>query len=104
MVICLERDAYLHMAQLMPLPLTVSCFSKIQIGFTFLVLAHLGSPGKRAIKRVLLLLSHSSLVRQVTPWEEDICRIYTTFSMPISRKYAEAEMGAAKKLKGKVFT
>ena len=38
-VICLERDADLHMAQLMPLPLTVSCFSKIQIGFTFLVLA-----------------------------------------------------------------
>jgi len=36
----------------MPLPLTVSCFSKIQIGFTFLVLAHPGSPGKRAIKRV----------------------------------------------------
>jgi len=36
-VICLERDADLHMAQLMPLPLTVSCFGKIQIGFTFLV-------------------------------------------------------------------
>jgi len=34
------------MAQLMPLPLTVSCFSKIQIGFTFLVPADLGSPGK----------------------------------------------------------
>ena len=34
MVICLERDADLHMAQLMPLPLTVSWFSKIQIGFT----------------------------------------------------------------------
>ena len=46
MVICLERGADLHMAQLMPLPLTVSCFSKIQIGFTFLVPAHLGSPGK----------------------------------------------------------
>ena len=46
MVICLERGADLHMAQLMPLPLTVCCFSKIQIGFTFLVLAHLGSPGK----------------------------------------------------------
>jgi len=45
-VICLERDADLHMAHLMPLPLTVSCFSKIQIGFTFLVPAHLGSPGK----------------------------------------------------------
>jgi len=45
-VICLERGADLHMAQLMPLPLTVSCFSKIQIDFTFLVQAHLGSPGK----------------------------------------------------------
>jgi len=42
----------LHMTQLMPLPLTVSCFSKIQIGFTFLVPAHLGSPGQRAVKRV----------------------------------------------------
>ena len=48
----MERGADLHMAQLMPLPLTVSCFSKIQIGFTFLVLAHPGSPGKRAVKRV----------------------------------------------------
>jgi len=41
-VICLERCADLHMAQLMPLPLTVSCFSKMQIGFTFLVPAHPG--------------------------------------------------------------
>ena len=55
MVICLERGADLHMAQLMPLPLTVSCFSKIQIGFTFLVPAHLGSPGQRAVKRVCVL-------------------------------------------------
>ena len=39
------------MAQLMPLPLTVSCFSKIQIGFTFLVPAHPGSPEQRAVKR-----------------------------------------------------
>jgi len=52
MVICLEQGADLHMAQLMLLPLTVSSFSKIQIGFTFLVAAHLGSPGKRAVKRV----------------------------------------------------
>jgi len=52
MVICLERDAHLHMAQLMPVPLTVSCFSKIQIGFTFLVPADLGSPRQRAVKRV----------------------------------------------------
>ena len=59
MVICLEQGADLHMAQLMPLLLnelllllTVSCFSKIQIGFTFLVPAHLGSPGQTAVKRV----------------------------------------------------
>jgi len=53
-VICLERGADLHTAQLMPLPLTVSCFSKIQIGFAFLVPAHSGSPGQRAVKRVCL--------------------------------------------------
>ena len=52
MVICLEPGADLHMAQLMPLPLTVCCLSKIEIGFTFLVLAHPGSPGKMAVKRV----------------------------------------------------
>ena len=51
-VICLERGADLHMAQLMPLTLTVSCFSKIQIGFTFLVPAHLVSREQRAVKRV----------------------------------------------------
>jgi len=42
----------LHVAQLMPLPLTVSCFSEIQIGFTFLVPAHPDSPGERAVKQV----------------------------------------------------
>ena len=52
MVICLERGADLHIAQLMPLLLTVSCFSKTPIGYTFLVLAHPGSPGKRAVKWV----------------------------------------------------
>ena len=61
-VICLVRGADLHMAQLMPLPLTVSCSSKIQIGFTFLVPAHSGSPGQRADKRmyvcVCYLLTH----------------------------------------------
>ena len=59
MVICLERRADLHMAQLMPLPLTISCFNKIQIGFTFLVPAHLGNPGKRAIKRVCVCCIYS---------------------------------------------
>ena len=55
MVIWLERGlrgADLHMPQRMPLPLTVSCFSKIQIGFSFLVPAHPGSPGQKAVKRV----------------------------------------------------
>jgi len=51
-VVCLQRGADLHMAQLMPLSLTVACFTKIQIGFTFLVLAHPGSPGQRTIKWV----------------------------------------------------
>jgi len=63
MVVCLEQGANLHTAQLMVLPLTVSCFSKIQIGFTCLVLAHLSSPGKRAVKRVchIAKIIHSDL-------------------------------------------
>ena len=55
MVISLERGAHLHTAQLMPLPLTVSCFSKIQIGFAFLVPAHPGSPGQTAVKWVCVV-------------------------------------------------
>ena len=51
-----SEGADLHMAQLMPLPLTVSCYSKIQIGFTFLVPTHPGCPGSKAVKRSLLLL------------------------------------------------
>jgi len=61
-VICLERGADLHMAQLMPLPLTVSCFIKIQIGFTFLVLAHPGNPGQRAVKRVIKRVIDSMVI------------------------------------------
>jgi len=57
-VVFLERGADLHMAQLMPLPLTVSCFRKTQIGFTFLVPAHPGSPGQRAVKRVCVLYGY----------------------------------------------
>ena len=63
MVICLERGANLHTAQLMPLPLTVSCFSKIQIGVTFLVLAHPGRPGQRAVKRVCVFVCVRACVR-----------------------------------------
>ena len=60
-VICLERGADLHMAQLTPLPLTVSSSSKIQIGFTFLVPAHLGSPVHRAVKWVCTIFLNSRL-------------------------------------------
>jgi len=56
----LERGADLHIAQLMPLLLTDTCFSKIQIGFTFLVPAHPGSPGKRAVKQVCVCVCSSS--------------------------------------------
>jgi len=57
-VICLERGADLHMAQLMSLPLTVSRFSKIQIGFTFLVPAHPGSPEKGPLNGCVCVLYH----------------------------------------------
>jgi len=60
-VVCLEQGADLRMAQLMLLPLTVSCFTKIQIGFTFLVPADLGSPRKRAVKWVCVCVC-------VYPW------------------------------------
>jgi len=65
MVIYLERGADLHTAQLMSLPLTVSCSSKIQIVFTFLVPAHLGSPGKRAVKWVCVCVCLPHLFKKV---------------------------------------
>ena len=64
-VICLELGVDLQVAQLMPLPLTVSCFSKIQIGFTFLVPAHLGSPGQRAVKRVQCSSIYSDVLNTI---------------------------------------
>ena len=71
MVVCLERGADLHMAQLMPLPLNVSCFSKIQIGFTFLVPAHLGSPGQRAIVAVCVCSYVSNLAVACRFWSHN---------------------------------
>jgi len=56
-VVCLEQGADLHTAQLMLLPLNVSCFSKIQIGFTFLVAAHPGSPGKGPLNGCVCVVS-----------------------------------------------
>jgi len=41
MVICLERGADLHMAQRMPLPLTVSALAKCRLVY----LSGTGSPG-----------------------------------------------------------
>jgi len=46
-----------RLAQMMPLKFNVSCISKIQTGFTFLVPAHLGSPGQRAVKRVCVCVA-----------------------------------------------
>ena len=60
MVICLERGADMHMAQLMPLPLAVSCFSKIEIGFTFLALARLGSPRKGPLNGCVCVTANSA--------------------------------------------
>ena len=65
MVICLERGVELDMAQLMPLPLAVSCSNKIQIGFTFLVLAYLGSARERAIKRVCMCVCVAFLIWKI---------------------------------------
>ena len=51
MVTCLERGADWHMAHADATATHCSCYNKIQIGFTFLVLTHPGSPGQRAVKR-----------------------------------------------------
>jgi len=60
-VICLERGADLHMPQLMPLPLTVSCFSKMRIGFIFLEPVYPDSPGERVVERVRVIVETSLL-------------------------------------------
>ena len=70
MVICLDRGADLHTAQLMPLLLTVSFFSKIRIGFTFLVPAHLGSPGQRVVKWVCVM--HCEVCQFWNSWRKKL--------------------------------
>ena len=71
-VISLERGADLHTAQVMPLPLSLSCFSKIQIGFTFLVPAHPGSPGRKAVKWVCVCVcvAGGSVVEWLACWTQ----------------------------------
>jgi len=71
----------LHMAQLMLLPLTVSCFRKIRNGFTFLVPAHPGSPGKRAVKRVCVCVYREQLTSKVLRYGTCELRI-TQFYLP----------------------
>jgi len=73
MVICLERDADLHVAQLMPLPLTVSCFSKIQIGYTFLVPAHPGSPKKGLLNGCVCVCARCCLSVVVCNFYSECC-------------------------------
>ena len=79
MVLFLERGADLHMAQLMPLPLTVSCFSKIQFGFAFLVPAHPGSPGKRAVKRVCVCV----FKLKICPWKSPKSGFHSKSIIPL---------------------
>jgi len=52
MVMCLDQGADLHIAQLMPLPLALSPVNPDWFylpGFTFLVPAYPGCPGKKAV-------------------------------------------------------
>jgi len=80
-VICLERGADLHIAQQIPLLLTVFCFTKIQIGFTFLVPAHPGSPGQRAIKRVCVCVYVMPTCGSLYCSHIDFC-VYYKFNRP----------------------
>ena len=69
--------------QLMPLPLTVPCFSKIQIGFTFLVPAHPGSPGKRAVKRVCVCVAFSFTQKLLCVYAVAVAAWKNTYKMCI---------------------
>ena len=62
-VTCLEQGADLHMAQLMPLPLSVSCFTKIKIGCTFLLLTNPGCPGQRAVTKATVQIFEDIIYR-----------------------------------------
>ena len=98
MVISLERSADLHMAQIMPLPFTVSCFSKIQIGFSFLVPAHLGSPGKRAVKRVCVCVCNVEYNACV--WQESDQENEEKDSLPSGRTGLRSTITSPAKSKG----
>jgi len=90
----------LHMAQLMPLTLTVSCFSKIQIGFTFVVPAHPHSPGKRALKRVCVCLCHIHTSHSCTHITHDnnlVNKLMNTSQYSHITKSLQTSLGAHRK-------
>jgi len=93
MVICLEQGADLHVAQLIPLPLTVSCFSKIQFGFTFLVLAHLASPGKGPLNAFVSVLMEKC--RWSRSWV-DLLNIRCDWGLVISTLYTRLQWTASR--------
>ena len=95
MVISLERGADLHMAQLTPLPLIVSCFSRIHIGFTFHVLVHLGSPGQRDVKRVCVCVSTVGVINDNTQHKSTL-----THSLTLDIGASLSEMLSDKRQKG----
>ena len=101
MVICLERGADLHMAQLMPLPLTVSCSSKIQIGFTFLVPAHRVVPGKGPLNGCTYVVMYACRnAQEVEPMgrESDhihIATLTTATGVPVRVEYVDRGTTAA---------
>ena len=88
--ICLEQGADLYMAQRMPLPLTVSCFSKIQIGFSFLVPAHPGSTGQRAIKRVCVCVNQLTDIQLI-----NLLRFNCSVVVYIIMRYTAVQISAA---------
>ena len=61
MVICLEQGADLHMAQLMPLPLTISCFSKIRLVLLFWYWLSRVVPEKGPLNRCVCVCHYHSV-------------------------------------------
>jgi len=78
MVICLERGADLHMAQLMPLPLTVSCFNKIQMVLPFWYRLTWVVPDKGPLNGCVCIASASLLPTVSQKWLKGDLRIFTT--------------------------
>jgi len=75
-----------------PADAAVSCFSKIQIGFAFLVQADMGSPGKRAIKRVCVCIIwvHRWYALYVTP--TSVVYSSTSVDFEIFAKHGQTEI------------